>query len=63
MNDIDNYYKTGTGYTRFKYEQIAAVTRTDDGFVEVHLCSGTIFTIETRTVAFLEWYDYMAGVQ
>ena len=63
MQNKEDYYKTGTGYTRFKYEQIAAVTRKDDGFVEVHLCSGTIFTIETRTVRFLEWYDYMAEVQ
>tara|TARA_R100001510_G_scaffold57118_1_gene64193 strand:- start:1212 stop:1403 length:192 start_codon:yes stop_codon:yes gene_type:complete len=63
MNEIDNYYRTDSGLTRFKFEAIAAVTKTDDMFVEVHLCSGTIFTIQTRTVPFLEWYDYMAGVQ
>ena len=63
MNDIDNYYRTDSGLTRFKFETIAAVTKKGDGDVEVHLCSGTIFTIITRQVPFLEWYDYMAGVQ
>jgi hypothetical protein len=60
--DEDKYFRTDSGLTRFKYEAIAAVTKTTEQFVEVHMCSGTIFTIQTRMIPFLDWYDYMAGV-
>tara|TARA_B100001250_G_C19120413_1_gene495027 strand:- start:130 stop:321 length:192 start_codon:yes stop_codon:yes gene_type:complete len=63
MNNEDKYFRTDSGLTRFKYETIAAVTKKENGDVEVHLCSGTIFTIITRMVPFLEWYDYMGEVQ
>ena len=62
MKDEDKYFRTDSGLTRFKYDAIAAVTKTSGQNVEVHMCSGTIFTIHTGRIAFLDWYDYMAGV-
>ena len=54
-----NIFRTREGLTEFNFRQIAAVTKCDNGLVDVHLCSGTIFTVhKCDAKKFLHWYHY-----
>jgi len=64
VNNRKLKFKTETGLTRFRYEQVAAITERDDSTVEVHLCSGTIFTIhEQYSERFIDWYEFSQQVK
>tara|TARA_B100001250_G_scaffold355551_1_gene330113 strand:- start:1470 stop:1670 length:201 start_codon:yes stop_codon:yes gene_type:complete len=52
-------YRTREGLTEFNFKQIAAITICDNDLVDVHLCSGTIFTVLHEDVnRFLSWYYF-----
>ena len=52
-------YRTERGFTEFNFKQIAAITLCDNELIDVHMCSGTIFTVqEDDANRFLSWYYY-----
>ncbi len=51
-------FRTGTGITTIKYSAIGAYTLTKHDEIEVHLCSGTIFTVcKEECDKFIRWYQ------
>tara|TARA_R100000781_G_scaffold84689_1_gene52133 strand:+ start:1250 stop:1447 length:198 start_codon:yes stop_codon:yes gene_type:complete len=64
MNNRKLKFRTETGMTRFTFEQIAAITEKGDDSIEVHLCSGTIFTVFPEYgERFIDWFDYSQKVR
>ena len=56
-------YRTRGGVTEFNFRQIAAITVCDNGLIDVHMCSGTIFTVqEIDASRFLTWYYFCHDV-
>ena len=53
------WFLTNSGNTKFIKSAIGAVTVTNsDGTVNVHLCSGTIFTvIKEESDTFITWFE------